>query len=102
MKVEIEKMVVRGNETSPCEGLLLQDAVNNMVNHPSHYNQGKIETIDFIEDQKFDFHIGTAIRYLCRAGHKWNEKEDLEKAIWYIQRKIDLLSAAQKEEEKHD
>lgn len=62
-----------------------------MVNHPSHYNHGSIETIDFIEDQKFDFHIGTAIRYLCRAGYKWNEKEDLEKAIWYIQRKIDLL-----------
>lgn len=66
-----------------------------MVNHPSHYNQGSIETIDFIEDQHFDFHIGTAIRYLCRAGHKWNETEDLEKAIWYIQRKIDLLNATQ-------
>lgn len=62
-----------------------------MVNHPPHYNRGNIEVIDFIEDQQFDFHIGTAIRYLCRAGHKWNAEEDLEKAIWYINRKIQKM-----------
>ena len=62
-----------------------------MVNHPPHYTRGNIEVIDFIEDQQFDCHIGTAIRYLCRAGYKWNEIEDLEKAIWYINRKIQKL-----------
>lgn len=100
MKVEIGKIVVPGEDPSECNELTFYKDMpdNDMVNHPSHYNQGKIETIDFIEDQKFDFHIGTAIRYLCRAGHKWSEKEDLEKAVWYIQRKIDLLSAAQTEE----
>lgn len=100
MKVEIGTIVVPGADPSERnEATFYKDEPgNDMVNHPSHYNQGKIETIDFIEDQKFDFHIGTAIRYLCRAGHKWNEKEDLEKAVWYIQRKIDLLSAAQTEE----
>lgn len=68
-----------------------------MVNHPPHYNRGKIEVIDFIEDQQFDFHIGTAIRYLCRAGYKWNAVEDLEKAIWYINRKIKKLQDQEKE-----
>lgn len=62
-----------------------------MVNHPPHYTRGNIEVIDFIEDQQFDFHIGTAIRYLCRAGYKWNAEEDLEKAIWYINRKIQKM-----------
>lgn len=62
------------------------------VNNPSHYKQGKIEVIDFIEDQKFDYHIGNAIKYICRHGHKGNPVQDLEKAIWYLKRKISLIS----------
>lgn len=63
------------------------------VNHPSHYTSGKIEVIDFIEDQKFPYHLGNACKYLCRAGKKNPEKtaEDLRKAVWYINRYIDLL-----------
>ena len=58
------------------------------VLHPSHYNVGKIEGIDFIEDQKLGFHLGNAIKYICRAGRKDPDKvkEDLDKAIWYINR----------------
>jgi hypothetical protein len=55
------------------------------VNHPSHYNQGKIEVIDFIQDQKLDFCLGNAIKYICRAQHKGKAKEDIAKAIWYLQ-----------------
>ena len=40
------------------------------VNHPSHYTSGKIEVIDFIEDQKMPYHLGNACKYLCRAGKK--------------------------------
>lgn len=60
------------------------------VNHPSHYTSGKIEVIDFIEDQKLDFHLANALKYICRAGKKNPDKtkEDLEKAVWYIQRYI--------------
>lgn len=60
------------------------------VNHPSHYTNGKIEVIDFIEDQKLDFHLANAVKYICRAGKKNPEKtqEDLEKAVWYINRYI--------------
>jgi hypothetical protein len=72
-------------------------------NHPKHYNKGKIEVIDFIEDQQLDFHIATAVQYICRAGFKeepgmsLEEKEiqDLEKALWYIKRKIRLLRRKQ-------
>ena len=64
------------------------------VNHPSHYTSGKIEVIDFIEDQKFNYHKGNAIKYICRAGKKDKSKEteDLEKAIWYLQREIKRLN----------
>jgi hypothetical protein len=63
------------------------------VNHPSHYTDGKIEVIDFIEDKKLDFHLGNAVKYISRAGKKNPEKtvEDLQKAVWYINRKIETL-----------
>lgn len=62
------------------------------VNKPAHYNSGKIEVIEAIEDWKLGFHLGNAIKYLARAGKKDTNKyyEDLEKAIWYIRRKIEL------------
>lgn len=65
----------------------------NSVDHPSHYNTGKIEVIDFLEDQKLGFHLGNSVKYICRAGRKNPEKtkEDLEKAIWYIRRYIDSV-----------
>lgn len=65
--------------------------LNNQVNHPAHYNQGKIECIDFIEDAGLNFHRGNAVKYIVRAGHKLNEIEDLEKAVWYLTREINRL-----------
>lgn len=66
---------------------------NSNVDHPAHYNSGKIEVIDFIEDQGLDFSLGNAVKYICRAGKKDPDKivEDLQKAIFYIQHKIDKL-----------
>ena len=63
------------------------------VNHHSHYTSGKIEVIDFIEDQNFNYHKGNAIKYISRAGKKDKTKEieDLEKAIWYLEREIKRL-----------
>lgn len=59
------------------------------VNHPPHYNSGKIEVIDFIEDQKLGFHLGNVVKYVCRAEHKGKVRQDLEKALWYLQRHLD-------------
>lgn len=64
------------------------------VNHPAHYNQGKIEVIEFLEDQFMDRpHEWSAVKYITRAAHKGCEIQDLEKAIWYLRRKIERLQA---------
>lgn len=69
--------------------------MSDMINHPSHYTDGNIEVIDFIEDKKLNYHRGNALKYLCRAGKKDPEKEveDLQKAAWYINREIQRLEA---------
>jgi hypothetical protein len=69
---------------------------NDPVNHPSHYTDGKIEVIDFIEDKQLGFHLGNAVKYITRAGKKDPTKEvqDLEKAIWYVARRIKNLKEA--------
>lgn len=61
---------------------------SNVINHPSHYNRGKIEVIDFIEDQGLSFHLGNVIKYIARAGSKGDKLEDLKKARWYLDRYI--------------
>lgn len=59
-----------------------------VINHPSHYTDGKYEVIDFIEDYRLPFHLGNAVKYICRAGKKDPDKyvEDLKKALWYLRR----------------
>ena len=66
----------------------------NAIDHPSHYNIGNIEAIDVIEDWNLDFSLGSAVKYICRAGHKGgNTKlQDLQKASWYINREIERES----------
>ena len=56
------------------------------VNHPDHYNNGKYEVMDVIEDAGFGegFCLGNALKYILRAKHKENYVEDLKKAKWYI------------------
>ena len=68
------------------------------VNHPSYYADGKIEVIEFIEDKNFGYCLGNAIKYISRFGKKSKETEilDLQKAIWYINRRIQELSTQQK------
>ena len=70
-----------------------------LVNHPLHYNQhpSGIECIEIA--RHYCFSIGNAIKYLWRAGLKQEvgksdvtkEIEDLEKAKWYIQDRINQL-----------
>ena len=62
--------------------------IANVIDHPSHYNRGKIEVIDFIEDQGLSFHLGNVIKYIARAGSKGDKLEDLKKARWYLDRYI--------------
>lgn len=66
------------------------------VNHPDHYNHGKIEVVDFIEDQHLGFHLGNAVKYISRAGRKDPARtvEDLRKAAWYLNRQIERLEGS--------
>ena len=65
------------------------------VNHPAHYNKGKIEVIDIMESVIVSMDLtpreilctATALKYLCRWKNKGG-KEDLEKAVWYIERMV--------------
>lgn len=65
------------------------------VNHPAHYG-GKndpYEAIKVIEAWKLGFNLGSAVKYIRRAGKKSKKtfRQDLEKAVWYIQREISRL-----------
>jgi len=62
-----------------------------LVNHPPHYNQGQYETIDVIEDWGLDFNCGNAIKYISRHMHKGTPIRDIEKAIWYLNRRLNSL-----------
>ena len=65
------------------------------VNHPSHYTSGPacehcgktIECIVVVE--RLSFSVGNAIKYLWRAGLKGEAIEDLEKALWYVNRELE-------------
>lgn len=60
-----------------------------MAHHPDHYNRGSIEVWDFIRDQGLNYHLGNAIKYICRAGYKESKAEDLEKAIHYLENELE-------------
>lgn len=65
------------------------------VNHPDHYGgKGNIyEAIKVIEAWQLGFSLGNTVKYIARAGKKDTDKEiqDLEKAQWYLQRRINQL-----------
>ncbi|MEQ2921703.1 DUF3310 domain-containing protein [Ruthenibacterium lactatiformans] len=67
--------------------------MSNTVEHPSHYNIGKYEVMDVINDWRLNFQLGNAIKYIARAGRKDPSKtvEDLEKARFYIDYEINRL-----------
>tara|TARA_B100001063_G_scaffold124987_2_gene116838 strand:+ start:638 stop:934 length:297 start_codon:yes stop_codon:yes gene_type:complete len=64
---------------------------------PTHYTRGSIEVWDFIRDQKLNYHLGNAIKYICRAGHKSpsTEMEDIKKAIHYLENELNHLVSQQ-------
>lgn len=78
------------------------------INHPSHYNSGKIETYDYIEDQGLNYSRGNVIKYVSRAGRKKapdktiieSELEDLKKASWYLNKEIKRVERLARKVEK--
>ena len=66
-----------------------------MVNHPAHYGgeNNVYEAINVIEAWDLDFCLGNAVKYISRAGKKdpAKELEDLNKAVWYLNRRIQQI-----------
>ena len=65
-----------------------------MINHPPHYagHPSGVEAIDICEH--FNFSLGCAIKYIWRHDKKGTPVEDLQKAIFYLEREIRLISQA--------
>lgn len=62
-----------------------------LVNQPPHYTKGTFEVIDVIEDWNLGYHLSNVIKYIARSPHKGSEVQDLKKARWYLDRKIERL-----------
>lgn len=68
------------------------DSTEDSVNHPSHYKSvGGLEVIEVIEAFDLDRYLANVVKYVLRSPNKGNEVEDLKKAVWYLQRKIERL-----------
>ena len=58
------------------------------TNGPDYYKRGSTDVWDFIREQQLNFHLGNAIKYICRAGYKDSKIQDLEKAIHYLENEL--------------
>lgn len=71
------------------------------VNHPAHYGgaDNAYEAIKVIEAWNLDFCLGNVVKYISRAGKKEGNSliQDLEKAKWYLERRIQELKDEQKD-----
>lgn len=67
---------------------------HNAVKSPLYYTAGrKFEPKDVIRDWGLNFNLGSALKYIARAGRKGNTVEDLEKAREYLAFEIEALKA---------
>ena len=65
---------------------------------PQYYRRGSIQVWDFVRDQELNFHLGNVIKYVCRAGHKYDDLDDLEKAIHYLQNEVEFRTSQRVQE----
>lgn len=83
-------------EHDGCVDCKYEDIWVDMVDHPSHYNQGGMETIDEMElifgvEAVMDFCLLNAWKYRARAAYKGKPEEDMEKANWYLNKYKELM-----------
>ena len=72
----------------------IEDSTDDMVNHPSHYETGKFECIEVMQEifgtaAVCDFCKSNAFKYIYRMDRK-NGTEDVKKAIWYLNKYLEL------------
>ena len=72
-------------------------AIKDAVDHPPHYNKGRIETIEYIVDVLGEYDAiaychGNVLKYTStRLWEKGKPIEDARKAIWYLNKMIELM-----------
>lgn len=78
--------------------------MSNAIN-PEHYNRLNPQPKDVIRAWGLNFNLGSAVKYISRAGHKDDIVQDLKKAQEFIQFEIDAIEGARaerKDKPKHD
>lgn len=60
----------------------------------AHYTVSEIQPIDVIEAWNLGFRLGNTVKYIARAEYKGAPLEDLEKALWYLEREVEKRRAA--------
>jgi hypothetical protein len=95
---ELQRAIIEANKAAAIEhrktdpygahNVAKQITEREMVNHPDHYQGNKMEVIDIIEDYELGFNLGNTIKYVLRADKKGNKKQDLQKAMWYLEREL--------------
>jgi hypothetical protein len=83
MVAKAESMIIAKVETSNAEKPTARQVGG------SHYKDQAIQPVEFVYHNKLNFLEGSAIKYICRHRRK-NGKEDLEKAIHYLQMLVEL------------
>ena len=69
---------------------------NNAVDHPAHYCYSKYEPKDVIRGWGLNFNLGSAVKYIARAGRKDDIIQDLEKAKKFLEFEIEALKEERK------
>ena len=72
------------------------EGMEDLVNHPTHYNSGGIECIEAIEAsmelEAFQGYLkGNILKYIWRMSYKGKALEDCEKSQWYLNKLISTL-----------
>lgn len=67
-----------------------------LINYPSHYTKGGVDTYAFIKAKGLDYAEGNIVKYVVRSRHKGKQLEDLQKAKWYLEQ---IIKEAEKEAE---
>jgi hypothetical protein len=91
---------MRGTLNLPEEVAVSDDSDDAIT--PRHYRRLSPEPVDVIEAWDLGFHLGNAVKYIARAGHKGDVIEDLSKARWYLDRAIARLMIRRSKGESHE
>ena len=68
--------------------------MEDMINHPKHYTQCAVNVEPIELTSRLDSCLGQAINYVMRANFKGSKREDLEKAIYYLEREMSLRTSS--------